>query len=217
MKPFVAFFLYHKLDAIAATNYKSLVKHNSDITIIPIVHSWKHDRMLDGTVDTARLDVPQFPITDAWRQVDVPMIRWFLKGRTEDFERYCLIEYDCLVRQSLVEFFEPYKKSDIVANWIMDDNLDWPFWKELPDELLPFKAGISPFVCTCFSHKAMEVMSSETNPLIKNLYCELKAGVIAKKYSLTRASYKTQTIHYQTLRLDLLSDKGIFHPVKQML
>jgi len=210
-------FLYHKCDDLTRNHLNSLTLSNPDAVIIPLTNAVTEH--LPNTVDVASFQ-SRWPTSNHWRNIDTTIYNWFL-NRTIDAEKYLFIEYDCFCNVNLIDYYKEVWDSDVAGvdffsikknpgwNWFRENELD-----KLTDTERPHASGIAPFVCTLFSHNALEQTITNTNNA--DIFCELRLGTTVRKLNLKFKRLpllKRSTISWHPYPWQI-NRPGLFHGIK---
>jgi hypothetical protein len=157
-----------------------------------------------------------------WRNIDTTIYRWFA-NRAINAEKYLIIEYDCLCKVDLRDYYFDVWDADVagIDLFTKRENPRWRWFAESELAYLPpadhkHAAGIVPLTCTMFSHAALEQIVATTYR--NDVFCELRLGTTIKKLGLRFSRLpllKRSTICYHGYSWQT-NRPGLFHSVKSL-
>ncbi|MDA0266846.1 MAG: hypothetical protein O2890_04770 [Cyanobacteria bacterium] len=217
MKELCVLYHYHKVDPITLQHFNLLKEHNPDAAIIPVTSAVPE--YLPGSVDVDNFP-SQWDTRNKWRAIDTTFYLWFL-NRQVSAERYIIIEYDCRCTLPLKEAYGEVWDAQVSCRsfYTPETKPDWSWFKEqevnnLDPSDRPYIAGVVPYVCSLFSHEAVERMIENLSR--NDVFCELRMGTAIRKAGLSVTEFPPalrQGVYADTHPFDL-SQPGVYHPVK---
>jgi hypothetical protein len=192
---------------------------NPSAIIVPLTDDVPE--LLPDSIDVSKLP-PFCDDSPKWRSIDNTLYRWFANRNVEaDF--YVTIEYDCLCTVELTKHFQCADTDEVIGVDLFQRsaNPDWQWFREAEVAKLPigdrrFAAGVVPFTCMMFSHKAL--LGIVTNMWRNDIFCELRLGTIIRKLNLKFRRlplYARSTICWHTYSWQA-NRPGLFHSIKSL-
>lgn len=208
---------YITRDHITQQHFDLLKKLNPEAAVVPLAFS--PTTALPDSVDFSNLPL-RWDISDLWRSTDVLLYSWFLT-RPFSAERYVIIEYDCRCTMPLREAYQDVWDSEVACRsfYTPESKPDWHWFQEselnrLAPEDRIYAAGVAPYTCSLFSHRAMELLIEKLTP--NDVFCELRLGTAIRRAGLRVAEFPSPLrdgIFATPTEIDL-SKPGVLHPVK---
>ena len=208
-------FLHHD-DSAVTRRHLALLRGNNPWPVVALCNG--SSSKVEGAIDVAKLS-SRWAGEDPWRGADSMIYRWFAHQPLAA-RRYVVMEWDALATMPVSAYLEEVWDQDAAAaNVHMPATRpDWPWFNELPAELRPFAAGVSPLNGVLISHRALAAVVGGEIP--ENLYSECRLGTLLRKAgfmptSLPRAKAETNSFHPGHVLVNPRAP-GIYHPVKRV-
>ena len=212
-------FFYHRCDDLTRSHLATLRVANPNAAIVPITDSVPE--LLPDSIDVSVFP-SRWPTTIKWRSIDVTLYRWF-ENRNVEAKRYIVVEYDCLCNVDLCDYYSEVWDAEVagVDFFTRRENPKWKWFMETEvNQFSPndrkYAAGIVPFTCTMFSHKALEMLVASA--CTEDLFCELRLGSTVNKLGLTfqqLPTMKRSTIAWHLYPWQA-NRPGLFHCIKAL-
>lgn len=213
-------FLYHggaPQDALLQ-NWNRLRAYNPGVTVVPLLQDG--EPTLPDTVNLRAFPTYGWVIDNGHRSCDTMVYRWFL-NRQFDAERYIVYEWDTFATTSIRDFYRPVWDADVACMEHEDPAVqEWSLFSEiplLPEGLRPKAAGLAPFACSMFSHRALLKMLEA--PLIADVFSELRAGTMANwaGQQVTPMPYARRRVSWHEDFIRVSPAPSLYHPVKRVV
>lgn len=205
-------FMYRYKDVDARVfdhNFQSFVRHNPDIDVVQVNPADVEDPVWREIEGDNRV---------AWRNCDLIIYDFY--RRNPNYQRYMYVEWDTYCTINVCELIEPVKDCDVTCRTVRYPGLDnYCNFKELPKILGDahnVACALTPLCGSSYSAKALSIMSAKNELHEKDLFCEVRAGYLARSNGLSLGNYPK---HCEALRgypipLRLVKGKGLWHQVK---
>lgn len=198
-------------------NWNQMMIHNPGVAVVPLLQDGEPS--LPNTVDVRGFPTYGWITENGHRSCDTMVYRWFL-NRSFDAERYIVYEWDTFATTSVRDFYRPVWDADVACLEYADPAIlpDWPWFHEtplLPEELRPKAAGLAPFACSMFSHRALLKMVAA--PLIADVFAELRVGTMVNwaGMQVCPMEYARRRISWHPDFIRVSPAPNIYHPVKR--
>lgn len=221
-------FTHHFVNDFVKWNFKNIKKLNPTWDIIPV--GFNKYNLLDSSIkvccdkypknDNLIKEYPQYEVE--WSQPDILFYESYIQN--PNFEKYFIIEWDCISNVSIESFFPDINNNDFLGNNISvfeDSDDSWEFIKKYKKYggVLKNLASYGQSCCLYFSNGVLQKISEEViknKHLYNNMLSELRGGTLINKFSGLKKLRDDIRDFVWWNNMDLVFGKNqyFYHPIK---
>jgi hypothetical protein len=214
MAELAALFLYHQDTPVVRRNLDALRAYNPDVPVIVLGQG-----AVAKIVPDAFTDPSWVPPQDGYHDSDLFVLH-ALRQLGLPHERYCWLDWDCLVLTGLKDFYAPVYDAAVVApaTQVPWYNPKWSWWckRATLESYEEHARGIVPLAGCLFSREVLQKLLNLTD-LPQDNWCELRLGSAINKLGFeVKVLPPGHRIRYRPeYLLTEVKTGNIWHPVKR--